>query len=384
MDRNARSTLVSVDGNTRSISTSRKLLFSLLVLIVGLVVFEGAIRLRAWYRYGTGTPEMTDTMLVPDPKTGLSVPRPGHEQHSDRIGIKINSLGFRGDEITVRKPPNTVRIATVGASTTFCAEVSSNEATWPAQLQEILRRAHPEVTIEVINAGVPGYVAAQSLTNLEARVLPLEPDLVIYYEVNNDLAHDTRALAQREGLLPATSTPTLTKALSRHSLLFDLAQKNARILLASRSSTRKLGALPQDLPERYIEQLDAMRRVLAARNVPFVTSTFFVKYRRDQSRETQLRNASIAFYYMPWMTIEGLLDGIDLYNDAIVRYAKSRGIPVVDDRDSIPGDDEHFADWAHFNDAGAALMGRRFAGFLQETGLIQKLVDKNRTSTKTQ
>ena len=48
----------------------------------------------------------------------------------------------------------------------------------------------------MINAGVPGYVVTESLKNLEHRVLPLEPDLVIYYEANNDMAIDTRALAR--------------------------------------------------------------------------------------------------------------------------------------------------------------------------------------------
>ena len=40
-----------------------------------------------------------------------------------------------------------------------------------------------------------------------------------------------------------------------------------------------------------------------------------------QPRETQIDNASIAFYYMPWMTIDGLLDGMDLYNSASCGYA---------------------------------------------------------------
>jgi hypothetical protein len=113
-----------------------------------------------------------------------------------------------------------------------------------------------------------------------------------------------------------------------------------------------------------------MRQLLADRKIPLVVSTYFVKFRRSQPRETQIENASISFFYMPWMTIEGLLDGMDLYNNALVSYAKSHNVPVIDDRESIPGDSTYFADWAHFTDQGAALMGKRFATFIEENKLI--------------
>lgn len=337
---------------------------------------EGAVRLRAWIKYGSANSGFADEMLVVDSKTGLRVPRPGYQRHAQGVSITINTLGFRGDEIAVEKPPRTIRIAAVGASTTFCAEVSRDEATWPSQLQQRLRVAHPDIGIEVINAGVPGYGVAESHRNLIGRVLPLNPDIVIYYEANNDLAVDSRALASDRGLL-STSNESVVRFLSTYSLLFDLVYKNARILLAGRDTrSGKLDALPDDLPARYIGELDQMHRALSERGVQMVMSTFFVKYRRSQSRATQIRNASISFYYMPWMTIDGLLQGIDLYNDAVVGYAESHGVPVVADRDSIPGDDRHFADWAHFADEGAAAMGDRFARFLDERGLIRDAIER--------
>ena len=48
-----------------------------------------------------------------------------------------------------------------------------------------------------------GYVADDNLKNLRHRVMPLDPDLVIYYEANNEIVRDTQALAAREGLLRA-------------------------------------------------------------------------------------------------------------------------------------------------------------------------------------
>ena len=95
-------------------------------VLLGLCLMEGAVRLYEWKRYGTVTGAGFE--LVLDPATGLHIPKPGQTVR----GIRINSQGFRGPEISRVKPPQTVRLAFLGGSTTFCAEVSSNEATWPS------------------------------------------------------------------------------------------------------------------------------------------------------------------------------------------------------------------------------------------------------------
>jgi hypothetical protein len=51
---------------------------------------------------------------------------------------------------------------------------------------------HYQTSFEVVNAGVPGYVITQSAANLHHRVAA-RSSLVIYYEVNNDLALDAHA-----------------------------------------------------------------------------------------------------------------------------------------------------------------------------------------------
>ena len=60
-----------------------------------------------------------------DNKIGLRLPMPGFT--SPRL--TINSLGFRGPELPRKKPPGTYRIAFLGGSTTYCAEVSGDDKT---------------------------------------------------------------------------------------------------------------------------------------------------------------------------------------------------------------------------------------------------------------
>ena len=75
-------------------------------------------------------------------------------------------------------------------------------------------------------------------------------------------------------------------------------------------------------------------------------STFIVKYRRIQDRATQIANADVAFYYMPWMSIDGMLDAMDVYNQAILDYATRAACPCRRPERSL-ADAEHFTDCMH-------------------------------------
>lgn len=258
----------------------------------------------------------------------------------------------------------------MGASTTFCGEVSTDSRTWPSRLERLLQEAYPRLTIRVVIAGVSGYTTEESVKNLEGRVLPLDPDIVVVYHANNDMARDTRRAAEQQGVEDGFRGPGVVEWLSRFSLLVDLAYKNVRIAAAGGSA--KLDRLPDDLTDRFVANLERIRSRTAEADVDLVLSTFLVKYRRDQDPQTLRANADVAFYYMPWMTADLLLDALDRYNEAVLGFAEAHGIPVVDDRNRIPADAEHYVDCMHLTDAGCEAMARRFAEFFFEQGLINK------------
>jgi len=363
-----------------TIPTHRKILYLAVIMIVLLAVCEVGLRARQWMRYGSFAASVRDPMLEYDSNADLLVPRPGYEVKGARLNIKINSFGFRGDDFDRMKPPHTVRIAALGASTTFCAEVSDNHKTWPYRLQEKLSAAYPGVRFEVINTAVGGYTAAENLRNLTHRVLPLDPDLALYYEGNNEITKDTRQLALDRGLIARRNPQSLARTISNYSLLFDLTYKNLTILAGRRNAVavRTLDSVPSDLPSHFIGQLDEMRRTLAARDIPLVLSTFIVKFRRNQPRPTQLANADVEFYYMPWMSIDGMLDAMDTYNQAILDYAARNSLPVVDDREAVSPDAEHFSDAMHFLDKGAEAMADRFFKYLRTSNELQHAIAKAR------
>jgi len=366
-----------------TIPTHRKILYLAVMVAVLLAICEVGLRARQWMKYGSFAASVRDPMLEYDAQADLLVPKPGYEVKGAQLDIKINSLGFRGDDFERRKPPHTVRIAALGASTTFCAEVSDNHKTWPHRLQEKLAAAYPGVRFEVINTAVGGYTAAENLRNLTHRVLPLEPDLAIYYEGNNEIAKDTQQLARDRGLISTGNPRSLARTISNYSLLFDLTYKNLTILAGRQhaaATARTIDRVPMDLPNHFIGQIDEMRRALAASDTPLVLSTFIVKFRRSQPREAQIANADVEFFYMPWMSIDGMLDAIDTYNQAIVDYAARNGLPVVDDREAVPADAEHFSDAMHFVDKGAEAMADRFFRYLETSNELQRAITKARAA----
>ena len=353
---------------------SRKLALALGVALAGLLLCEGLIRLRAIFLYGTPRSAITEVLLEHDDALDMPLPIKGKSLVARRISIHINSLGFRSEEISRVKPAGTVRIACLGASTTFCAEVSSNRATWPQRLGELLQVRHPELKIEVINAAIPGCSLAGSLENLRQRVLPLDPDIVIVYHAHNDLKLDTRRLASARGLVKAGDEHRggMLAALGRYSLLADLLQKNLSIVYAKdEAPSARLKSLPTDLTARFVGLLGEMRDLLAERDVDLVLSTFVAKIRPDQTHEQQLANAGLSLFYMPWLSVDQLVRGLELYNRAIIDFGRENGLPVLSDA-SIPPDSKHYVDGIHFSDAGCESMAQRFCAHIEALGLIER------------
>src|SRR6185436_1319072 len=100
--------------------------------------------------------------------------------------VNTNERGFRGGPVANPKPPGRRRVVVLGGSAAFGVGASSDEATFPARLQAVLR-ARGGRDLEVVNAGAPAYVSGQELARLIFEVVDLEPDVVIVYDGFNDL-----------------------------------------------------------------------------------------------------------------------------------------------------------------------------------------------------
>jgi len=78
--------------------------------------------------------------------------------------------------------------------------------------------------------------------------------------------------------------------------------------------------------------------------------------------------------------MDGMLDAMDTYNQAILDYAARNRLPVVDDREAVPPDAEHFSDAMHFLDKGAEAMADRFFRYLRTSDELQRAIASARAA----
>ena len=343
---------------------------------------EGALRVRQSIREGVpwsstfwgGAFWGTDQTYVTDPESGLRILVPnGH------FGpVHINSFGFRSPEISVEKPAGRLRIAFLGGSTTYCAEVSRDQMTWPYLVVAAIQRRFPDLDIDFINGGVPGYLTSTLTPYLEKRIARFRPDVIVIYEATNDLSANSFVLAQEQGIKTHTIEESMGW-LPRHSLLVYLVEKNLSVLeqqhpFGERQAQPKIVIDQARLDSMYRSELTGL--VEASKKVAglVVTVTFAPRVRADQSAEDLRAAAITSLYYMPYMTPEAILEGFQHYNNIMRSVAAEEDTLLVGDEDSIPADGEHYKDSVHFTDAGSVLMAKRVADSLLSSRRFLALV----------
>ena len=366
--------LNSTDGRLSTRSKQRLMaLVTVIALLLMLIAAELGVRIRQQLKYGAAA--TVEDYYTVDPKIGLRVPianlSSGH--------ISINSLGFRGPDLPVAKPSGTVRLAFLGASTTWCGEVSGNDYVWPHLVASSLRHAFPKVRFDYVNAAVPGYTMSSMLKSMDRRVAALEPDVVIIYEASNNLSGELREVAAKQGVIEAAQWEPFSWP-SRYSLLWSLTEKNLRVFSAQRSARinpKRLSVDTTTLGKEYREELTEVVRAAQRSAKVVALATFSIHPRIEQAEEEQLHATSSAFVYMPFVTPRLVIDSFERYNQIVREVARETGVLLIEGENDIPGDRIHFADTVHFTDAGSKAMAERVTRALTISADLQNLVSKN-------
>jgi lysophospholipase L1-like esterase len=181
----------------------KKLLYSLLMMIIPVLVLE--LGLRALFAFQVGPSVLLygtsayHQVMNGDASLRTMLHHVNYwkyyphqirytrdKEHGGVIRAGINSFGFRGPEFQVRKPDREIRVVTIGASSTFGFSDRDNE-TYPRFLERMLNDRCPAgQRFEVINLGIPHLKSEQLLALFRAEALPLHPDIVTFYEGVND------------------------------------------------------------------------------------------------------------------------------------------------------------------------------------------------------
>jgi len=97
-----------------------------------------------------------------------------------------NSVGFRGPEYAIPKPPGVFRIVIAGDSVTLGSGVREEEA-YASLVEQGLNARHPDRRHEVLNLGLIGLNIHRVLSRLETLGLRYDPDLIVYGCTLNDI-----------------------------------------------------------------------------------------------------------------------------------------------------------------------------------------------------
>lgn len=220
---------------------------------------------------------------------------------------RMNSLGFRGPEWSVTKPPGVVRGAVIGDSMVFGSGVDDGE-TIDAALAARLRRTHADRPVEILNLGVTGTNLPGYVELYRAATQRLAPDFVVLFLF---LPNDFGELEQ----------PSAADRVGPYSFLAFLFGTNNNVytlyaLRAARSDESSLAFLAH-----HIQTIEGIRRSLAS------APLFVFLYNDEDARWSQTVRAQLG-------------EGAEVVNHA-----------RLPDEDFIPGDghptpagNRHFAE----------------------------------------
>ncbi|MCO6430301.1 MAG: SGNH/GDSL hydrolase family protein [Deltaproteobacteria bacterium] len=116
-------------------------------------------------------------------KTVTNVPPIAPE---DRGNVLFRRNGFRGLRPCVDCPRDSLRIFTMGGSSTFGTPMFYRNDSYTARLRRIVEERRPGEKIEIYNAGIPGYGIMQILDSIEKVIVKYRPDIITICAWFND------------------------------------------------------------------------------------------------------------------------------------------------------------------------------------------------------
>jgi hypothetical protein len=104
--------------------------------------------------------------------------------------FSTNSLGLRGDEPAIPKPPGLFRVVCLGGNQLLGFGLDESQ-TFCSRLEEYLGKA-TRADVEVVNAGVPDFSPILAYLQVRHELAALQPDLLVFNFDMRDVANDYR------------------------------------------------------------------------------------------------------------------------------------------------------------------------------------------------
>ncbi len=351
------------DGKIVRMTPARKALFYGMLLLVCMTPFEMFLRARDGKFFSqTGIhyfhPFLQSQPLKNNPK------------------LHINSNGFRGDEIALKKPEGVFRIFLLGGSTVFAADVPF-EKSHGYLLEKLLQARYPEKKIEVQNGGYDWYTSEHSLIQYLFKIKEYRPDLIVmwhgvndlcrsfpgeasYGEFQSDYSHYYGPIARMVFRHFQVDPVVAVHSLLWHDGVIVFSQGQKALFSDIRSRFQKEEPMPpwagmRDFPSLapYRRNLISSIQIMQMDGVVLVLGTQPYCYR-----------AKTAY-------TETMTRGLTLFNEETKSIAEEHHVPRIDLEAKLPKRDEFFLDSVHYSEKGNALIAQELTSFIIQNGYIQ-------------
>lgn len=357
--------------------------------------FQPADAFKAWNSVFVGDPckseffrQAPGRLYVYDPADGQpSPPYRFYPNVTQPDRLVTNQIGWRGRPIEEPRGARTIRIVFAGSSTVVDGHfIPYSYPEFVGHWLNLWAAArHLDVHFEVLNSARESNISTDIANIVHTEVLPLQPDLVVYYEGGNqfNLSSIVDKVPTGKPTPPQGSAgiaaPAWLSAAARYSALLGRVQA-AIGLTASDLDGREWpkpdykiiwpeGLDEQDPDLAYPElpvslnlierDLDRIRADLSAIGSDFALSSFAWMVRDglvlDPVRHKYIiEQLNVGNYPYRYRDLERL---VAFENRVFAKYAKVHGMPFVDVAGQLPSDPDLFIDAVHTSYAGTRLRG---------------------------
>lgn len=287
------------------------------------------------------------------------------------------------DASKLEKPKDTIRILTLGGSTTKNGFLPAEDR-YPAILEKLLRSAHPEKKIEVFNGGQDTFTTKHSLINYVTNMKDWKPDIVIIMHGINDLYRScldpdytigdyNRLWSHFYGSSVKGAKP---ESFIEEQLLKPLLSKWYAAYLQIEED-RRLDQY-RSLPD-FKRYLTSLVEYLKHDNVKVILMTEPYLYKDEMTEEEKLElifgkmfcKKQIYWLGYTYPSPGSLKAAMDAFNKATLEVAEEQGVTYVDLARMIPKDAYYFIDDVHYTKLGS----EKVAEFTAESITKNKLLE---------
>ena len=364
----------------------KNLLFTIIVILLMLIIIEVGFRSIYAFKigsrillYGTGfhkneinantseteifgiTYQSLDTYIKYFPYQPVSA---FDCKSGESFAVTINNKGFRGKDIPDLKPPGIIRIVMLGASSTFGFCNRDNE-TYPHQLGEILNQGNSN-SYEVINLGIPHLTSNQIASLFISEALSLNPDIVTFYEGNNDARSLLVEAKKLDSIFPVLHNAidaigeyliivkTLTSIIERSGKGFPAHVLDKPALAASQNLLKQISMINEECKKRGISFLLAtqQRRSLIVESGQLKGVTY-----KDEATLVEQKLKSLGRINPREF---GFL-AHNIFMTEIVKWASENDVVLVDVIEALDQDRDTILTQVHISNEGNTMIAHAFA-----------------------